>query len=69
MRSAPDLLLSPRRVRGHPGKIDAAAACFGLHLSVIMSPEATTSAHPDKAGAPWRSVPCFAVFGGGMTEA
>jgi hypothetical protein len=38
--------------RGQPEKIDAAAALLRVDPSLIVSPEAKSSAHPDKAGHP-----------------
>jgi len=52
MRPAPETPPVATVCRGHPEKMDAAAALFRVDLSVIMSPELRDSAHPDKAGHP-----------------
>lgn len=52
MRPAPVEYPVATADRGHPEKIDAAAALLRVDPSLIMLPEAAYSAHPDKAGHP-----------------
>ena len=48
----PFLLLSPRRAVDILERSMRPQPCLGLTLSLITSPEATASVHPDKAGHP-----------------
>ncbi len=48
----PSTLLSPRRAVDILKRSMRPQPCSGWTLSLIMSPEDTDSAHPDKAGRP-----------------
>ena len=52
MRPAPENLLSPRRAVDVLKRSMRLQPSLGVTPSLIMSPEATSSVHPDKAGRP-----------------